>query len=125
MFKRLGLAGEQKSQPVLAIMFKRLVKGSCREGASVTAIVFKRRVPEPRQKKHRSRPSCSNSPPLPSCSNSPPLPQSTANHAGRFMGPPFSPLRWWSQGTPPNGLGSLLTQLNNDHSEPTPSPIRR
>lgn len=114
MFKRLGLAGEQEHQPVPGIMFKRLVQESSGEGAPVIALVFKRSVPESRQKRHRSRPSCSNCPPLPSCSNgspwnqgrvtarhstypscshSPPLPPPPANHAGRFMGPPFSPLR--------------------------------
>lgn len=83
MFKRLGLAGEQEPQPVPAIMFKRRVQESSGEEAPVIALVFKRRVPESRQKKHRSRPSCSNCPPLPSCSNGSPEQQGrgTARHS--------------------------------------------
>lgn len=144
MFKRLGLAGEQKPQPVRAIMFKRLVQESSGEGAPVIALVFKRRVPESRQKKHRSRPSCSNIPPLPSCSNGSPEHQGTARRSVsprvqtarpcRSL-PPTMPVDSWGRSSPPsdggarvhppNGLGSPLTQLNNDHSEPTLSPIRR
>ena len=58
----------------------------------VPALMFKRLAHATRNEQHPVQDSG------PSCSHSPPMPQPPSNHAGRSMGSPYFPYRWWSMG---------------------------
>jgi hypothetical protein len=75
------------TQPVPALMFKRLAHAARNEQPPAHA----------------------------SCSHSPSLPQHPTNHAGRFMGSPYFPYRWWSMG--PHRKWTAFSLLNKDRPE--------